>query len=289
MPEPNEVVEVPLDQKPYQEYKQERAKEPTTEASPEAKPVAVTEAAKPDDEAEEIEEKPQHKGGFQKRIDRLTRELKAKEREAELLAKIAELQGKPLAEKTAVEAPKVGKPKLDDFASYDDYVEALADWKAEEKFHALTAKEKEKTEVASNEAELRHKFDAHVKRTIAAQAKYPDYDEVIASIDSEQDAIPEGLALTIIELDNGPDVAYHLAKDPELTAKLKEMSPLRAIAELGRISDKLTAKTEEPPKPKTAAPAPIKPVATGTTKSAVPLAEMPYSEYKKARQAGRTT
>lgn len=288
MPEPV-ITEVPLDQKPYQEFKQERAKEAVT-APPteEAKPAVATEAAQPE-EVEETEEKPKHKGGFQKRIDHLTKELRAKEREAELLAEIARLKGEPLAEKKpAVEPVKVGKPKLDDYASYEDFVEALADFKAEEKYQSLKAKDEEKLQTESNEADLRQKFDAHVKRVMVAQEKYPDYDEVIANIDSEQDAIPEGLALTIMELDNGPDVAYHLAKDPELTAKLKGMSVLKAIAELGKLSDKLTAKTEEPRKPKTAAPAPIKPVATGTTKSAVPLAEMSYSEYKKARQQGRT-
>lgn len=287
---PNEEV-VPLDQADYETYKKARTEVVTEPPKVEAKPEAVTEAAKPEpeEETEENEEKPKFKGGFQKRIDRLTRDLKAKERENELLAEISRLKGEPLAAKPAAkEEPKTVKPKLDDFASYDEFVEALADWKAEEKYQTLKAKDEEKSQADSNEQELREKFDAHVKRTRIAQAKYPDYDEVLASIDSEQDAIPEGLALTIIELDNGPDVVYHLAKDPELVAQLKEMSPLRAIAELGRISDKLIAPTTETPKPKTAAPAPIKPVATGNTKSTVPLDEMPYEDYKKARQQGRT-
>lgn len=279
-------LEVPLDQADFETYKKARTEEAVTEApKEEPKPVAVTEAAKSE---EEDEEKPKFKGGFQKRIDKLTRE------KYELLEKLNQAQAKqlerePLAPK-AVEAVKAARPKSEDYPTPEDWIEAVADWKATEKFETLSAKAQEQAQTEHNETHLQEMFQAHVKRVEAAREKYTDYDEVVDGIDSETDEIPNGLALTIVELDNGPDVAYHLAKNPELVSKLKEMSEYRAIAEIGKISDKLTPKTEEAPaeKKKTAAPAPIKPVATGNTKSAVPLDEMSFEDYKKARQQGRT-
>lgn len=284
-----EVKEIPLDQQDYQTFKQNRAGKETPAEPPKEEPKAeaVSETAKPDDEIE-VEEKPKFKGGFQKKIDKLTREkYEAIERENALLKKLAE-RGEPLAPK-AVEAVKA-KPKVDDFNTYEEYVESLADWKAEQKYRDLSAKENETAEQEVQQAQLQERFDAHVKRVEAAREKYTDYDQVVESIEAENDELPEGVALTIVELENGPDVAYHLAKNPEILSKLREMSSYRAIAEIGKIADKLagTAEPKEPPKPKSAAPAPIKPVSTGATKSAVPLDEMSYSDYKKARASGRT-
>ena len=270
------------------------AEEPAPGETPEQK--AAEEAAA---KAEEEKAKPT---GAEKRINRLTAEKRSLEDQVHNLRGQIEAGKKPddfdpaaIAQRAAEEAKK---PIADDFETTEQYLEALTDFKAGERFKQLQAEEAQEAE----QQEQREIFEAFGERQDKVRAAHDDYDEVVGG----NLQIPQSALLAIIELDNGPEVAYHLAKNPELPKKLMDLSPLKAVAEIGRLSAILATPAQEaanppalrtpeqeagkppaPKKPASGAPPPITPVGGGTTKTDVPLDEMEYQEYRRARDAGR--
>ena len=59
-----------------------------------------------------------------------------------------------------------------------------------------------------------------------------DYDEVMGGADT---VVAPYITDAILTSDRGPEVAYHLAKNPALAEKLNRLSPIAAAREIGRI------------------------------------------------------
>ena len=286
-PAPAKQEEKPKEEPPPKGKAEEKpAEEPAPEETPEQK-AAKEAAAK-----EEEKSKP---SGAEKRINRLTAEKRSLEDQVHNLRGQVEAGKKPAEE--AVEEAK--KPIAEDFETTELYLEALTDFKADERFKKNQAEEAQKAE----QQEQRETFEAFGERQDKTRAAHDDYDEVVGGGNLQ---IPQSALLAIIELDNGPEVAYHLAKNPELPKKLMDLSPLKAVAEIGRLSAILATPAQEaanppaprtpeqeagkppaPKKPASGAPPPITPVGGGTTKTDVPLDEMDYQSYRAARDAGR--
>ena len=72
--------------------------------------------------------------------------------------------------------------------------------------------------------------------------------------------ISDVVALAIQASDIGPDVAYHLGKNPKEAARIAKMPPLLQAREIGKIEATLSANPPQPtPKPSNAPP-PITPI-----------------------------
>ena len=294
---PEEAVKtLPMDQMPMADYKTARAKGEIESDKSEDSP----------EKSEELQEKPKSKGGgFQKRIDRLIKQQTALEQRAEA----AERRAKELesaqkgSEQAKTQNVVEGEPKLENFESHDAWVKAVARWEARQELQA----EREAERQARQNESIKEIFDAHNERVVEARSRIEDFDDVIGSTvspwrdgDSEDVQAARAFQLAIYESDNGPDVAYYLASNPEEFAKLGDLTPTKVQREVWRLSEKLgkTAKDEEEEeveeekpeakaKPVSKAPTPIKPVSTGTTKSSKALDQMSMAEFKKARAAGR--
>jgi hypothetical protein len=267
---------------------------PNQEQQAESEPASDTGTP----ESEEEQPRARGKGGFQRRIDKLTREktqaleLAGQERLARLRLQ-AQLAGKAAG---APESRAAGdhdpKPTEEHFETWEDYTEALTRWAVRQE--AKSEKQREiqaDAEEAANER-LRENFEAHNKRVNAARQQYEDWDQVAESLEGGG-AIPQSVGLALVELENGPAVMYHLAKNPGLLTKLNEMSEVRAVAEVGRIAASLSSaetavegKSSPEPWPVSAAPAPIKPVGGSATKTATDPSKMPLADYIKWRNAG---
>ena len=255
---------------------------PAAEAAEEASEAEEAESASAEDTEEAEEEKPEPKkgkGGFQKRINTLTR------RNHELEDRLADLEtrlAKPAAAVSGEATPSKPKPSPDKFTTYEEYVEALADWKAEERF----AKAKEAEAKSVQEQRQKETFQTYNQKTVEAKEKFEDWEEVVGQPNIQ---IPMVAQVAIIESENGPEIAYYLGKHPEVRERLLELnefSQSRVVMEIGLISAHLAGEAEAvspKPKPGTKAAAPIKPVGGSSTKSTVPLAEMPYQDFKKVR------
>lgn len=278
--------EVSIDQLSQEDYNKARDKgESTVEKPVEAEP-------------EHKEDKPKPKGGFQTRIDRLIRE---KDELAQELERARAAKGTDKVE-PAKAAPVVeAEPKIEDFTDHNEYIKAMAKFIARETLRT----EREEQTKKEQEAARKSEFDAYNEKTVNARVKYEDWEEVVGN---PKVLIPPSVHVAIIEMENGPDVAYYLGKHPELAKELMEMSPSRANGKIWRLSEQLEAESPaeeeeteeievdpEPEKPKVKVEAkpekkkyePIKPVGGGSSKSSVPLDQMSMADYNKAREAGR--
>lgn len=266
----------------YAEYVRfRRGETPTPEAEPEkpaqepaeaveTQPETPKEESAPSEEEQESADpdRPKGKGGFQRRIDKLTAKIH------ELEGKLAPVAAPPKAE----EAKPEGKPVLDKFDSYDAYIEALTDWKVEQ--HEKTRRDSEVK--AKAEAEVRTKVTAWEQSQTAAREKHDDYDDAVEAVSHIK--VPPTVQRAIVESDSKAELAYHLAKNPGELERIVALEPLKAAIELGKLEAKLTQPAE--PKPKaSSAPKPPKPVTPVGTPVRTIYDTDDYMAYRKLRMA----
>lgn len=179
-----------------------------------------------------------------------------------------------------------GKPLLKDFPDYESWVEAVADWRADQKIEARIKAETERSRKQLDEqtaAERREYFQERVVERGAAL--YEDFEDVALAADLP---ITEPMALTLAESDNGAVAAYYLGQHPEEAKRIAKLTAPAQVREL----DKLIATLTKPAEP-TKAPEPIKPNAgNGSAGDTVETLATPgnYDRWLKARnrQLGRT-
>lgn len=147
------------------------------------------------------------------------------------------------------------KPTPDKFTTTEDYVEALAAYKAEEIVGKKLTDLQKQGQEAMRQRQQHEAQSAFREREDAAREKYADFDEV-----AYNPALPitDAMAETIQQADNGTDLAYYLGKNPSEAARIAKLSPFLQAKELGRLEAKLPASV--PAKKVSAAPEPFTPV-----------------------------
>lgn len=133
-----------------------------------------------------------------------------------------------------------GTPTRDQFDSYEDFVLAKATHQAEARARAMlnehAQRQRQERTVETQQRAEREAAQAYARRFTEAASKIPDFAEVMADADVQ---VPVHVGNAIQRLDNGPEVAYHLQKNPALMAQLEGQSPLDQLVALGRISASL--------------------------------------------------
>ena len=154
------------------------------------------------------------------------------------------------------------RPKLDDYADYDDYEAARVEWgfkKATSEIRAADAKEE-------LEAVQRERIETlasdHKMRESEAKKVIPDYDQVISNYKGQ--APKDHVAAIILESDKSALLKYHFASNPRKLAEINSMSPLSAAREIGRLETSLSSPKS---KTQTDAPAPSGALKGGTSPS----------------------
>ncbi|MBP9805416.1 MAG: hypothetical protein KBE22_11015 [Candidatus Accumulibacter sp.] len=250
------------------------APETVTEESQQSEQQEAAEKPEEGDEGDDQggEEKPHEKPkrSARERINELTKRAHEAEREAQRWREAAE-------RKTADPSEK---PNPDKFGSYDEYVEALADWKADqrvaESFKRRDAERSQAAEARAAEA----KAQAWAERQSEFREATPDYDAVVGKSAVQ---IAPHVVDTLLDSESGPELAYHLAKRPETVKRINALSPLSAARELGRIEATLSNPAAPQIKPASKAPAPITPVRSSAP-AAVDLASANMDQYIAARR-----
>jgi hypothetical protein len=239
------------------------------------------------DEKSEGEEKPKKKlNGFQRRINKLTSRANEKEREAEYWKSEA-LKQRDLVQPKA-EAKKLapeGKPQVDDFETHAEYVEALADWKVEQKLSARDQKSKED----AVKTEHQKKVENFVAKKAEFEKDHPDYEELMESVED----IPISLAVqtAILSSENGPELAYQLAKNREVYERICSLDVISAGIEIGKFVAGIQKPTSESKELKgSKAPAPINPVGSKSSgsKKSIFDSNLSQAEYEKLRMEQRS-
>ena len=173
-------------------------------------------------------------------------------------------------------APVDGKPDKDDFKTHEDYLEALTDWKADQKIDKKLADRDQKQKQDTLRAEMERSKKAHLDRVDAFKKTHEDFNDVLQDIADFR--LSSSLERALLESDNGPELMYEFAKNPAELERINALEPAAQARALGRFESsfqkssqakeeaatEVEAKalaTEAKPKPKISkAPPPMKTV-----------------------------
>lgn len=207
------------------------------------------EGLEPEPEAGEPAPKP--KKTANERIAELTAKHRQSERDAEAKAEEAAFWREQALRQTPAPAPQAqeGKPTSDQFDSYDDYVEALTDWKAENTVNARLAAQQQQSTIQTRVQTF--------EQRVATQ--FPDGEPEGLSALRRAPSLPEGVQEVILSSENGPKLADHLGNNPAELRRLSSLTPTMQAFELAKLEQRLAA----PPR-STSAPAPS-PALRGTS------------------------
>ena len=153
-----------------------------------------------------------------------------------------------------------GQP-LYEFGEADPaFIEAITDWKVDVKLaerdrnmQAEQAQAAQKEAAASIDQKWQEKAEA-------GASKYEDFVDTIADYQANEPC-PVILAAAISTSDQGADIVYHLAKNPEENrelARLAEVDPLEAARRFGRLEARFESRQEPQARKITEAPIPPK-------------------------------
>lgn len=222
-------------------------------------------------ETEEVQEPPHKGSGAEKRIK-------------QLLAKIKELESKPAGkqdvqtEPSPIPAPQYTrqKPTADDknpdgtpkFESYEDFVEDLADWKAEQRLETA------KREQQQNDAQKA--LQAQIEE---ARSRYDDVDEVIfpAAEAIKNAKIPMAVKEVFGQSDLFIDLCYVVGSDSDELKKFISLAQGNPRAAIGKVFEyergireeltKASGDEKKAPEKKTNAPKPPSPVGGASSRA----------------------
>ena len=128
----------------------------------------------------------------------------------------------------------------------------------------------------AQQAAIQEKAESFSQRAASIRATAPDFDAVIAAVPPY--LLKPDMVEVILDIDEGPQVAYHLATNLHECARIASLSGRQQALEIGRLAARLAAKPE--PKRISAAPEPVKPIkATGSTQKRPE--DMTMDEYAK--------
>lgn len=249
--------------------------------------VAENEETKDEIETEESstsQEAPKPKG-VQKRIDELTRDKHEARRFAEqqmeinkqLIAQLQNLQQPKQPEQP--QAPQQNAPpEQSQYQTYEDYVMALSEWKAEQTVaRQIEAYQKQQIEAVTQRQQA---YDAEVQaktfmeKATQATAKYPDFIEVVSN---PQLPLPQSVIKYMNETENTADVAYFLGKNPDLALAIAQKSSDAQEIIIKQLSVNMRAQAKA-----TQAPDPINPIGQGQS-GTNDLSKMPMEDFFKVR------
>jgi len=229
-----------------------------TEVESESAPkeVEAKEAEKEHDESSLPE-------GVKKRIDKVTRQkYEAIAESNRLKAEIEQLR--------AQIAPKQEAPDISQFETLDDYVEAVAEYKLNQKTQTAQSQQAQQTQAQAIAQDWVAKVDK--VRSVA-----PDFDAVFNNVASIEFA-PMALE-AVAQHPKGAEIAYMLGKDVGEAYRIAALPPSQQLMAIGEIA----AKTNVPkPKAVSTAPAPVKPVgsSSGGKKSINEMSDKEYNEFR---------
>jgi hypothetical protein len=239
---------------------------------------------------------------------------------AEALKKPAETPPAPEPPPEPVVEPLPPRPQRANFDSPDAYDEAMDNWYDARAERAITVKlaEQEQHRKSEEDATRRETAakaeqdgmqtirDAYQTRVAAVAEEIPDFAEAVARPDLN---ISLPVAMAIMQSDEGPRAAYHLATHPEIADKIAAMvvpntffpvghqlagQPVpdaqRQLVELGKIFATVAQAASPAPKPAPPPPAPITPI-RGRNQAAVVQSleeadELSTEEYAALRAQG---
>lgn len=148
----------------------------------------------------------------------------AERRAQDLEAELRKVRTTPETEKPVEEAKK---PERSAFTDDEAYIEALTEWKTEQKF-----KEREQKALADRDAAAQQAVVAAAHaRVDAVRSVVPDFDEVVSAANI---IVPPHIGAFMQESELIGEMGYHFAKHPDELQRISDM-PTRTMLDLQRI------------------------------------------------------
>ena len=244
----------------------------TTDAAPATEPEIVAQPAEQTVQADEKTEQVEEKKSFtQAELDKIIQKEKGKAEaraERRMLQVYADKLENITKQPVKAESVRDTKPRMDQYASVDDYVESLTDWKLGQKEEAQNAKTYEASRV---------KLESHT------EGLYKDAIKSDANFDREtfDELVTPAMAQAIIDSDVSVKVMVHLSKNPDEMERIAKLTPARQAAEIGKLETNL----EKVKVRVSNAPDPINPIGTRSGGGAVSKEKASMEEYKAMRKA----
>lgn len=225
---------------------------------------------------------------------RESRRARQRTRDAARIA-AAETEARMLREQLArtqgqSQPPSSGEPKREQFESYEDYLEARADWRADQKVaerlkaHDEAARGKETQQ--RQQADVTKLRSVWEEREIKFRADHKDYDSAVSTYaETDLGELADGPRRFIVESDQGPALLHYLATHDADHERIASLSPTRQLAELAKLEDKVGVPQ---PKEPSSAPPPVRPVAQGKGSDngySENMSDAAYREWRKKHGA----
>lgn len=226
-------------------------------------------------------DKPTRDRRAEKRIASLTRKYEETLTEVGRLRGMLETRAPSPAQTT--EQPNA-RPQLDQFKSYDEYVEALTDWKTDQK---LEAREKAREEKARNQSvdSKATERNARVAERLMEDAKdVDDFEDVMDTITARNFPISEAMRDYLEEAERPALMAQWLADNRDRAKQIYSMNSAAAVRELDKVAASFALK----PARTSSAPPPV-PTVGGRSVTTRDPKDMDMKEYASAWNAKRAS
>lgn len=253
----------------------QEAPETTEEVAPNEETAEADAESETADETEESEEKPEVSAEERQKIAQEAYRQRENRRLKQQNARLEQMLEKALTQHNNQSSKQA--PKLEDFDTIDEYLDAKLE------YHDSAKGAKQQPVESHSELEV-YKDELYA----VGESKYSDFAEKVGSDDI---LITNEMAAAIFEIDDvalQADVSYYLGNNTAETNKIARLSPVKQIAAIAKIEDKLS-KPASSTKQASKAPKPIKPVGGTKTTTDEILPEEAFTSFLKKRnkQLGR--
>lgn len=287
------------------EKRAEKELEATETGEDEPEEVVAAPEETPAEAEEELKHRGQPKFDPKAKVQQATQRLAEERRRNEALEeRLARLEAPKAAPEAPAQPTEALRPRKELYASDEDYIEALVDWKADHKIREIRTQDQEQAKQQAAVNSVVTRIDGFNERVaVAAQADPEMLDKVdpgllgmTPSFLLPPDQVPTAdsdIAQGIIESEHSAKLLVHLSDHPEELQKLRHLNDTNAVVRaIGRLEAKVSAAPKPAPAPApkpapvSAAAPPVKPI-DGSPQYAEETADedTPFDEYVRIANA----
>lgn len=170
-----------------------------------------------------------------------------------------------------------GVPKREQFENYEDYIDARAEWKANQQTRTYFENLNKQAQEMRQQQEAQAVDHGHYTRIQEYAQKNPEFSEVMEN----EDIVVNPVASEIIKrMADSPAILHAIHREPAIADHLNRMAPAEQSMYLGQLSAVLRLR---PTQQISQAPAPGTPVGSKSS-SPVTLETANYDEFVKLRR-----
>lgn len=212
-------------------------------------------------------DKPSERVYSQKEVDAIAARVERREqrkRERDLQSVVPAMVQEELAKRLKTQEPEPQAPKRENFMDDASYEDARVDYRVEQKLREQRQQgERQDTErrTAERVQEVQTKFAQAVKAASELSETFADDFDQLTRVPMG-DETGKQMIEAIAESDEAPQLLSYLSANPKEAQRIGNLSPARAVAEIGKLEAAKPWGKSDPPKTASVsnAPPPIEPV-----------------------------